>query len=228
MTDRMRTFAVLSIIGVLLLSACAGAATPSATPAPGKVPNSLANIEAQAEDIIDVAPRESWQAINADVASISDSWTTYRPQAVEDGAQQTLLVTFDLAFVRLQAAATAQDKTATMQASNDISAVVVDLFDLYHPAIPVDVGRLDVLERQIVLDVAAGDFVGAEEVLANVNAVWVTLKPSVLAHQGEATAQQFEASLAAQAEALSEQDAGTLNREANDGLEIVDDMERLY
>jgi hypothetical protein len=226
MIHRIYMLIILLTLSALLLFACS--ATASSNTATGKVPANLATIEAQAEDIIDVASNGNWQTINADIATISNAWNAYKPQTIKDGATTALLDSFNSAFDRLQTAASAQDKTGTMQAANDMSAVVVDLFDLYHPTIPADVGRLDVLERQAVLDTAAGNFTAVSDDLVKINQVWETLKQSVLVHKGQDTAKQFEASLDAQAVALAAQDATTLTSEARNALEIVDVIEQLY
>ena len=209
------------VLFALMLNACG----PTPT---GTVPDSLATIEAQAEDIIDITPGGAWENINADIDAISEAWKNYQPQAKKDDATQAMLDSFDSAFSNLQMAASDQDKAGTMQASNDISAVVVDLFDLYHPAIPADVGRLDVLERQVVFDTAVGNFNAVNDDLANIDKIWETLKPSVLAHDGQEAADQFEAILSTQAEAVDEKDSDTLTREARNALELVDVMEQLY
>ena len=39
--------------------------------------------------------------------------------------------------------AQADDESATEQTANDVSFAVVDLFALYHPAVPAAIGRLD-------------------------------------------------------------------------------------
>ncbi len=226
MTHRIQASLVLFELMAVLLSACSTTA-PSNTTA-GKVPDSLTTIEAQAEDIIDFAPGGDWQKINTDVRTISDAWKTYQLDALKDGATQAMVDSFDSAFANLQTAASAQDKTGIMQASNDISAVVVDLFDLYHPAIPANVGRLDVLERQVVLDTAASNFTAVNNDLDKINKTWDTLKPSVLEHSGEETAKQFEASLSLQAESLKTRDVAVLTQEAKNALEIVDTLENLY
>jgi len=115
-----------------------------------------------------------------------------------------------------------------MQSANDLSAAVIELFAIYNPAIPADIGRLDVLERQVVLDVAANDYTAAAASLANVKSVWESVKPSVLAHNGKDVEAQFEASIATQESALNTKDGMALTREAKNGLEIVDALEQLY
>lgn len=74
----------------------------------------------------------------------------------------------------------ARDVAGTLQAANDLSAAVADLFAVYNPATPADLSRLDALGRQVGLDVAAGDFGAASDSLAKTNAIWARLKPVVL------------------------------------------------
>jgi hypothetical protein len=102
------------------------------------------------------------------------------------------------------------------------------MFALYHPKVPADIGRLDVLERQVILDIAAQDYSAAETSLVKTKSVWEEVKPSVLEHDGKNAAAEFDASLAAQESALNDKDDAVLRNEANNALEIVDEMERLY
>jgi hypothetical protein len=199
-----------------------------ANAAPQVVPDSLQTIEAQAEDIIDIVPGGSWAKANGDVAAVAEAWKAYQGQAATDGAPQAFQDALASALDRLQQASSAKDATDTMQAANDMSAAVIDLFSVYHPAVPADLGRLDVLERLVVFDVAAKDFTADADGLAKVDAIWARLKPSILAHNGADVAKQFDASLTAQRAAWKAKDAAALAAEANKGLEIVDALEKLY
>jgi hypothetical protein len=217
----------LILFPVLVLTACA--AKPAATPvSTGAVPNSLVTIEAAAEDIIDFAPSGGWDKINKDVTDISNAWKAYQPQASQDGASQEIQDAMNSALSDLQAASASKDASATMQGSNDVSAAVVELFALYGPRVPADIGRLDVLERQVILDVAAKDYPAATKSLAKTMSVWKAVKPSVLAHDGKEVAAQFDASLEIQAVAVDSKNDTQLNNEARNGLEIVDALEGLY
>ena len=215
---------IRAILTIILLTACG--TQPAATP--GIVPGDLQTIEAAAEDIIDVAPGGAWDQISADVTDIADAWSSYGPQAGKAGASQELQDRMASALTQLQAASASKDPAATMQAANDVSAAVVELFSLYNPTIPADIGRLDVLERQVILDTARQDFAAAQEDLSRANAAWEAVKASALAQQGREIAEQFEASLAAQATALAAKDSTGLTDEARNALELVDSLERLY
>lgn len=234
MTSRLRNFSVVIFILAIVLSACGNQSPPSLTTAAAPttltnvVPESLMTVEGQAEDIIDSVPNAAWSQVNADISTIEQAWITYQPQAAKDGATQALQDSFTEGLARLKSAAGSQEASGTMQAANDLSAVVVDLFDLYHPAIPTDIGRLDVLERQLILDIANQNPTAVADTLAKLNQVWDRVRPSIVAHEGQAVAEQFEKSLTAQAAALNAQDTAAVIAEIQAGLEIVDALERLY
>lgn len=226
MKNRIRLIVIFSTVSLTILTACGTQTIRSTTT--GVVPDDLQTIEAAAEDIIDFAPGGNWNKIDQDVTDIESAWKMYELHAEKDGASREIQAVMNSALTKLETASAAQDASATMQGSNDVSAAVVELFALYHPAIPADIGRLDVLERQVILDVAAEDYSAAGTSLDHTKLVWEEVKPSVLEHSGKEVAAQFEASLAAQESAITARDAAVLTTQAKDGLEIVDALEQLY
>ncbi len=225
MKKRIQILALLMLVAIMALSACGG---KPAVMKNGVVPDSLQTIEGAAEDVIDFAASGNWDKINADVISIADSWKAYQPQAGKDGAQQATQDALSSALAKLQTASAAKDAAGTMQSANDLSAAVIELFAIYNPKVPADIGRLDVWERQVVLDVAANNYDATAASLAKVKSVWESVKPSVLEHNGKDVAAQFDASIATQEQALTAKDGATLTSEAKNGLEIVDALEGLY
>ena len=225
MKRRIRLILMLVIVSLPVLSACG--MQPASLPA-GVVPQDLVTIEAAAEDIIDFAPSGNWDKVNQDVMDIEEAWKSYEPRSIKDGAAQEVDDRMTSALAALETASKSKDASATMQGSNDVSAAVVELFALYNPVTPADIGRLDVLERQVILDVAAQDYPAAMETMAKTRSVWENVKPSVLQHEGKDLAAQFDTSLEAQAAALDSKEADALTREASDALELVDALERLY
>lgn len=232
MKNRLQLLPVVII--VILLTACASqpAATVVAPTSPGSstgsVPSSLVTIEAAAEDIIDFAPSGGWDKINKDVTDIENAWKSYQPQASQAGASQEIQDAMTSALAKLKGAAASKDPSATMQGSNDVSAAVVELFALYNPKVPADIGRLDVLERQVILDVAAKDDSAAKKDLAKIMSVWNEVKSSVLEHNGKTVAAQFQESLDTQVVRLDSKNYADLTNEARNALEIVDALEGLY
>jgi len=224
MKNHVRLLVALALTTILALTACSGGMAPSNA----AVPDSLQAIEAAAEDIIDFAPSDNWDKINKDVTDIANAWKSYQPQAGKDGASQEIQDAMTSAVAKLQTASAAKDAAGTMQGSNDVSEAVVEMFALYHPKVPADIGRLDVLERQVILDVAAKDYSAAKTSLAKTKSVWEVVKPSVLEHDGKDVAAEFDSSLATQESALSGKDDAALTDQAKNALEIVDAMEQLY
>ena len=218
-------FLLLALVAIFGLPACG--AKPVVTP-PGALPNSLITIEAAAEDIIDFAPSANWDKINKDITDIENAWKSYETQAEKDGTSQEIQAAMNSALTDLKTASASKDAAATMQGSNDVSAAVVELFALYNPKVPADIGRLDVLERQVILDVAAQDYVAAQGSLVNTKSVWEKVKPLVLEHNGKEVVAEFESSLTAQESALAAKDDATLTNQTKVALEIVDSMESLF
>jgi hypothetical protein len=226
----MRDIALVCMALLLLLSACGTSSTNSNinNGKNGVIPDKLSTIEALAEDIIDFVPSGEWPKVNSDISAIEKAWVTYQPLAVKDGATQATQDFFSESLARLKSSAESQSATETMQAANNLSSAVVDMFDLYNPVIPADIGRLDVLERQIILDMANQDFTAAGEILVKINAVWESVKPSISEHNGQKVSEQFDNSLSTQMSAQKAQDSKGLTDEAKNALEIVDALERLY
>jgi len=195
---------------------------------PGSVPESLNTLEVQAEDIIDAVPGGDWKKVTADVAAIDTAWQAYQAQAKNDHIPQPFQDALAAALDGLQKTSAAKDAPGTLQAANDLTAAVLDFVTVYHPAEPTDLGWLDVLERQVMLDSAVDDWSAAADSLAKTSAVWSRLTPVILAHNGSDAATQFENSLTAQQQALSNENRESLTTEATNSLELVDALEKLF
>jgi hypothetical protein len=88
---------------------------------------------------------------------------------------------------------------------------------------------MDALERQVLIDLEADDLTAATDTLAQATAIWVRLRPFVLAQQDGAEASlPFETSLNEQVAALANEDTEAVISEVTKGLELVDVMERLF
>jgi hypothetical protein len=201
----------------------------SRTDAPARpVPGPLQTIEAQAEDIIDIVGGDDWASVQADVAAIAAAWKVYGGQAAADGAPQVILDALAGELSCLQQRSSAKDAPGTLQAANDVSAALMDLYMVYSPAVPADVGRLDVFERQVLLDASANDLRAAANSLARVDTIWARVKPLALEHQGADVAARFDANLAEQRAAWQSKDGAAIAAPATKGLELVDALESLF
>lgn len=224
--------------GALIGTACS--ATPDAvatrkqqgttqpTQVPGTVPAPLVSIEGAAEDIIDVVPNADWKQVRNDVDGVVRDWRTYRTTAVEDGAPDALVASFETALGQLRNASSSHHAQETMQASNDLSAATVELYGLYNPAVPIDIGWLDVIGRQVVLDVSANDLTAARQTVREMQTTWDQVRQSIVDHSGSDVAAQMDATIASLNKAVTDQDGEALVVQAKVELEVVDAMEGLF
>jgi hypothetical protein len=164
-----------------------------------------------------------WQAAANEVERMTAAWYERGLEISLDGAPQASLNALDAALAETAALTAAQDTAGALQAANLASAAVADLYDLYLPPPSADLRRLAMIERQLWLDagpagatpeVIAGDF-------AQLRAIWERIAPQIRAQGGDAFAEQFEASLAAQGQLIEANDAAGLLAEAGRGMELV-------
>ncbi len=230
------SFGVLSLLRVSLAAPAqsltpkpqtAGIATPQASASP-VVPAKLQEIEANAEGIFDVAPKDDWMAISKHTRAIASAWQAYRAQAVTDRVPQKFQDALASALKRLQQAETTKDKMGALRASNQLMFAAFDIFEVYQPAVPADIGRLDARGQQLIINLLANDLGAAGESLAQTRVIWARLKPAVLAKQGADAAAKYDVSLQVQTEALGAKDVAHLKAGAQQGLDIVDVMEKLF
>jgi hypothetical protein len=207
----------------------ASAGSPPILTSTGKaVPAPLEELEAQSEDIIDIVPGGAWDDIAADVQKVDDAWGQYQAEAADDGAPATISDGIAASIAALDLAAGAKQPTETMQAANDLSAGVVELYGLYEIGRPVGIGRLDVIGRQIVFDADAKDKAGVEAQLGKARSEWSVIEADLAGRDGQEVADRTNGLLDALAEQAAAGDFGAVATDARDFLEVVDAMEQLY
>lgn len=194
------------------------AAQVRSQPAPGPLPGELEVVLAKAKDIMDTAPLNEWSRVAVAVSEIHQAWEGYQAHS----SSRTLSAAVSVCLDKLREKSEVQSTIPTLLAANDLRAAVLNLADLYTGAAPPDIGRLDVYERQIILDVSAKNMPAMAGDLEKLRAVWERIQPVVAARGGEAAAALFEECLARQAEALEYNETDRLAGEATAGLELVD------
>ncbi len=234
--------AILATVGVFVL-ACAALSCgssddnkageqptrtqPQASAETGSIPQPILDMENDAEDAIDQVLSNRWDRVTTDAGSLADAWNEFLSSSDASGASADQRAAMDKAISGLKAAAQSQDAIAARQSSNDISKVIVDLFDLFEHKVPSDIGRLDWQERQVLIDADRGDWNAVAGDLAQLRQTFNRAKPGVLAAGGERQTADFEASLNEQDRLAAAQDPAIVD-EANVALELVDDLEGVY
>jgi hypothetical protein len=192
----------------------------------GPIPDQLQSLEAGAEDVIDLVAEDGWGAVAREVDTMRSTWTGFRTEVEKVDASHAVRI--DTALDALKSAAAREDAQATSQAANDISGPVIELFGHYDLPRPIQIGRLDVIGRQIRLDGDRNDDTAAAAQLAAARDQWAAVKADVIAHNGAAAALKTDAVLAAVERSLANRDRAALEAAATELLEAVDSMEGLY
>lgn len=194
----------------------------------GPVPAPLNDIEAQTEDIFDQVPNNGWATITADVATMQRDWKDYRAAAATDGIPTAVQRSFTQALDQLATASAGKDGAASRQAANDASAAAVEMLSHYDVGHPVQIGRLDVIGRQVLLDAQHQQFGSALQQIANARRELSDVQGSLSDHGGSQVLAQTNATLTQMAGLAAARDASGLSTQATVLLEIVDGMEQLY
>jgi len=119
----------------------------------GPVPAEVDQLATAGADLFVAAGAADWAAVTALLDSLNTAWASYR----ETGVPPLTADGMDLALEALAAAAGGEDAPATQQAANDLAYVVTDLRLRHEEPAAVDVDRMDIVARQIMVDAAADD-----------------------------------------------------------------------
>jgi hypothetical protein len=141
----------------------------------GTPPDEVEWLATASADIYASAGTADWAAVTTMLDSLTTAWASYR----ETGVPPLTADGMDAALEELTTAAGAQEAAATQQAANDLAYVVSDLRLRHEPPATVDVGRMDILARQILLDATAEEkgFVTGD--LTHIEALWARTSHTV-------------------------------------------------
>lgn len=193
----------------------------------GTVPQAVLSIEGEAEDAIDTVYQANWDKVRADAEAISTNWGELIASPASEGVTDSQRASMDEAIADLRNAVDAKDELLARQAANDVSKVVVDVFDLFEFNIPSDIGRLDWMERQVIIDADRHDWPAVLTDLSQIRETFGRVRSNIVAAGGEGEVVEFDDSLNKQDRLAASEDGGIVE-EANIALELVDNLERVY
>jgi len=222
---RTRSRAGIHIAAVTVLAVLGACASSTARTSEDRPPHSLDALEAASEDVIDQVPHGRWTRIDADVLGMQRAWRRYRREAIAVDARQARPL--GRALGDLATNASRREGLGTQQAANDVSAPVVELLDRYAIGHPVQVGRLDVLGRQVVLDVSRGRFGAAARSVRSASVEWGAIRGAVR-RRAQRLATRVDGVLSHMRAGVVSRDVVRSRNDANDLLELVDALERQY
>lgn len=186
-------------------------------------------IEAKAEDLVDVVPTGNWDRVTANVAEMTAALDSLR---ADPPAGLSGLADLDTTLEALEGVLAGRDPAEVMQAANDVSGATVEALDSFDLGYPTDVGRLDVIGRQVKLDAERGEGAAAIDDLDRIRAIWDALSADVARHGGDTggdtVVSDTDETVATMRSAAERGDWGDVAAEASAFLELVDGMETVY
>jgi hypothetical protein len=197
MSERIARFTAAAILFFSLLGAAASAAGPRTDSFVR-----LTALEDRAERIADAA--EPAAASRTEAAQVVNGWPAVRSDFSGERAAHWSLTAVDGEVAALRSAS---DLAAMQRAANETTGALAPLFEIAGDTVPVSVRLFDYLERSIALDARDGDWSRAEADGTTLERTWVTLRPLVLQHHGQAAAAAADRSVAVVEAALHARDA---------------------
>jgi hypothetical protein len=159
----------------------------------GPVPAALTTLSTGAASVFDSSAAERWDRVAATLATMTAAWSDYRA-----GDVPKLLATQTTgALDSLARAVKARDPAATRQAALEVTQASLDLQLQHRPAAEVDLARLDMWARQLLVDAAAKDRAAVAGDVATLRTIWERMRHTVAPAQAERVAARLDALRAA-------------------------------
>lgn len=246
-TAALAAVAVLaaSTAGGLAVAGCGGSngsdQSPSATTASGSpdstgasaapdpIPQSVLAAESGSEDTIDLLlAGEKAKGI----AAANALNTVAQGQAAADlsaaGVPKVQIAELQARAAEVAKLAPTAAPLETALASNRVFELVSQFLRNYDSVVPAEVIGLDYLDFEAKLQALAGDRRAAEAAVADLAATWKGLAPEVISAGGEQAAASFDQHVSAMQDLLRSGSDKQLADEAQNGLNLVDEIEVVY
>ena len=194
--------------------------SPAGTPAAAadKVPPSLAAAGELGENIYDAVKIGNWKTARAKLTELKAS--AEKISALKVGSAD-----FAAAVTKLESAAAANDKTATLVNANLITLEVANLTAKFNPPVPVEVVKLDYYGRELEIWSEAKDETKLLETAKMIRQNWDAVKGKIDAKGGKKVAAVFEALVVKTDAAKTPAEFSKL---AKPILDEVDNLEKVF
>jgi hypothetical protein len=210
-------------------TAGAPVATPVVAARNGPIPHALRTAESDAEDTIDLA----LAGRRARVVAKADELRAVAKGAAASALSKAGVSAAEIAEFRTRAAEVARlapraDLVDVALASNRAFALMPDFFAHFDSPIPPAVTALDHLDFEAKLQARAGHVAAIAPAVAQLDRTWTALRPDVVGLAGgRHVAARFDAHVARMHRLAARGGPGAA-REAQRGLDLVDEIEAVY
>ena len=238
MPDRARIVVLLALV---VLAGCGGdegddgaartstAAAPSAPQPRGPVPPALRTVESAAEDTIDHAlAGDRAKAVRTAQALLAAADGPARHALTDAGVAQARIQDLHDRSAEVTRLAPKGELLAVALAANHAFELVPGFFAHYQSPVPAGVLTLDHLDFEAKLRARAHDIAQLRGASAQLGRTWEGLRPGVLRAGGARPAAAFDAHVKRLTRLASGSADAEAAREAQHGLDLVDELEAVY
>ena len=187
-------------------------------------PPQIDKIESASEDIIDDISGNDWAAAQSKVAQIKTNLSELKPILLSASVSTDIIDGISSAVDGLKTAVSSKESYESRLQANHISKYVPDIADFYISTLPTDIGRLDYLGWEIILNAENADWPSASNNFDIASGLWIGLKSKMSAtYKNDIDGVQSNVdSLKA---AIDKKDSSATTKQANALLENVDLLE---
>jgi hypothetical protein len=193
------------------------------------IPDAVRTVESAAEDTIDFAlAGKRVKAIGTANALKAAADGPVAEALRTAGVRGSEIAEFRARANRVAKLAPQADLLGVAQASNRAFAMVPGFFALYESRVPADVMELDHLDFEAKLQAKAGHSGALHTAVERLDRTWAKLRPGLLKAGGERVAPKFDAHVQRMQRLASGGDPASAEKEAQHGLDLVDELEMVY
>jgi hypothetical protein len=235
----MRTPAVLVTVAVVFVAGCSDSndietgstATTQTTQQTAKrqVPSILTTVESGAEDTIDFASARNRAKVVATAHELRHAAERKAAATLRRaGVPEDVIATLKARAEAVDALAARAGFLRISLGANQVSALMPELYARYSDPVPPAVLRLDYVDREAELRSRAGDEAAVTKVVDELASTWAKLRPQVIDAGGREAAADFSRHVRAMERLGAASKSAALQKEAGEGLELVDVLEHVF
>jgi hypothetical protein len=218
----------VALVAAGLSAAATNAAAASEARSRPPVPAGLTALESNAEDLVDVALAHDRAEVTATASALAaGAGGTTAAALLAAGTSKADVAALKTLVALVARLSRAGSYTSIALAANAVSGRVTELYVHFADPVPVAVRRLDYLDREAQLRSLAGQGKAVPPVVARLAATWAPLRRPVISHGGATVAAAYTRHVAAMRR-LAQAPGSAFRREAVNGLNLVDELERVF
>lgn len=193
-----------------------------------QLPKVMYNTGEAAEDLVDFAQSGNWKEIKIKINTIDNLYKAYRSEVLSNKLSFQLLDFYSMYVEQLNSALKAKNSDQIAFAANQITGIGADFSSHFKQRVPAEIGRLDYLGREILLEASNNNLTAINRRLGDIDYTWQNIKPEILTHWGNNQAAVFE-KLVSEIKLLKDKpNSSEYKKIVNKYSDQIDNLEKLF